>query len=416
MKNNNPDIVPQNFVPAAFLPEARAGARALRQSKIREVANAGMGRQGVLPFWFGEPDEVTPQFIRDAAIASIQAGETFYSHSYGIPELRQALADYTTRLHGELHGPFGVDNICVTNSGMGALTMSFQSLISPGDRVVVVTPVWPNLVEGPRILSADAHTVALDFDAHRGWTLDLQKLLDALTPETRVVVINSPNNPTGWTLTRDEQRVILDHCRKLGIWIIADDAYERIVFNDGTPDTTHRGAAPSFLDLATREERVIATNTFSKSWLMTGWRLGWVTGPALLLKDLGKLIEYNTSCSPMFVQRGGVMAVTQGEETTRRFVARLQASRDYLHRALAEIDGVEAVSPPGALYAFFRVRGMTDSLAFCKRLIDQTGLGLAPGAAFGPEGEGFVRWCFASSEERLADGVARLKRGLAAKD
>ena len=387
--------------------EAREGARALRQSRIREVANAGMGREGVLPFWFGEPDEVTPQFIRDAAIASLNAGETFYTHSFGIPALRQALSDYTARLHG-VSSP---DNIAVTNSGISALMMCFQTLISPGDRVVVVTPVWPNLVEGPRIMSAAVETVALDFDATRGWTLNLERLLAALTPATRLVVLNSPNNPTGWTLTRAEQQVILDHCRKHGIWILADDAYERIVFDSSSPNAV----APSFLDIAGRDERIVSTNTFSKAWLMTGWRLGWITGPTSLLKDLGKIIEYNTSCAQMFVQRAGVAAVTEGDATTQRFVARLQAARDFLHTELAQIDGIEAVSPPGALYAFFRVRGMTDSVAFCKGLIESTGLGMAPGAAFGPEGEGFVRWCFASNHERLADGIARLKRGLAIK-
>jgi len=393
------DIVPQNLK-TSF---AREGARALRQSKIREVANAGMGRAGVLPFWFGEPDEVTPQFIRDAAVASLQAGETFYTHSFGIPELRSALGEYTAGLHGAC----AAENIAVTNSGISALMMCFQTLISPGDRVVVVTPVWPNLVEGPRIMSASVETVALDFDARRGWGLDLEKLLTALTPATHLVVLNSPNNPTGWTLTRAEQQVILGHCRKHGIWILADDAYERIVFNGKV--------APSFLDIAARDERVVSTNTFSKAWLMTGWRLGWITAPTSLLKDLGKIIEYNTSCAQMFVQRAGVAAVTQGESTTQRFVARLKTASTFLHRELAQIDGIEAVAPPGALYAFFRVRGMTDGLAFCKDLIETTGLGLAPGAAFGPEGEGFVRWCFASSEERLADGIARLKQGLASR-
>ena len=398
-------IVP-HIPPSPQGASAREGARALRQSKIREVANAGMGRDGVLPFWFGEPDEVTPQFIRDAAIASLNAGETFYTHSFGIPELRAALSDYTARLHGNC----APDNIAVTNSGISALMMCFQTLISPGDRVVVVTPVWPNLVEGPRIMSARIETVALDFDARRGFTLDLQKLLAALTPATRLVVLNSPNNPTGWTLTRAEQQVILEHCRKHGIWILADDAYERIVFDNASA----QGAAPSFLDIAARDERIVSTNTFSKAWLMTGWRLGWITAPTVLLKDLGKIIEYNTSCAQMFVQRAGVAAVTHGESTTQRFVARLKRARDFLHRELAQIDGIEAVAPPGALYAFFRVHGMTDGLGFCKQMIETTGLGMAPGAAFGPEGEGFVRWCFASSEERLADGVGRLKRGLAA--
>ena len=379
---------------------ARDAVRALSQSKIREVANVGMGREGVLPFWFGEPDEVTPAFIREAAIASLDAGETFYNQNLGIPELRDALAGYVARLHGSC----APDNIAVTNSGMNALMLCFQALISPGDRVVAVTPLWPNLIEGPKILSADVHAVPLHFDAQFGWRLDLGKLIAALTPQTRVLILNSPNNPTGWTIDSASQRVLLEHCRKHGIWILADDAYERIYFA--------ADAAPSFLDIANADDRVVSANTFSKSWLMTGWRLGWITGPAALIADVGKIIEYNTSCAQMFVQRAGVAAVTQGDAVTRGFVARLKGARDFLHRELASIDGIEAVAPPGAMYAFFRIRGMTDSLAFCKRLVSAHDLGVAPGAAFGPEGEGFVRWCFAAGEERLAEGVRRLRRGL----
>ena len=384
-------------------PVARAAIRALANSKIREVANAGMGRAGVLPFWFGEPDEVTPAFIRDAAIDSINAGETFYNPNMGIPELRAALAAYSARLHGT----GSADNIAVTNSGMNALMLCFQALIAPGDRVVAVTPLWPNLIEGPKILSGRVTTVALNFDRQLGFRLDLDRLIAALTPDIRVLIINSPNNPTGWTLTGAEQQVILDHCRGCGIWILSDDAYDRLYFGAAAG-----GAAPSFLDLAAPDDRVVSANTFSKSWLMTGWRLGWITGPAALLADIAKIIEYNTSCAPVFVQRAGVVAVTQGDAVTQRFVTRLAHARDFLHRQLATIDGIEAVAPPGAMYAFFRVRGMTDSLALCKRLVRDHGLGLAPGIAFGPEGEGWVRWCFAAGDDTLAEGVRRLRQGL----
>ena len=384
-------------------PVARAAIRALVNSKIREVANAGMGRAGVLPFWFGEPDEVTPAFIRDAAIDSINAGETFYNPNMGIPELRAALAAYSARLHGT----GSADNIAVTNSGMNALMLCFQALIAPGDRVVAVTPLWPNLIEGSKILAGQVTTVALSFDRQLGFRLDLDRQITALTADTRVLIINSPNNPTGWTLTGAEQQVILDHCRGCGIWILSDDAYDRLYFGAAAG-----GAAPSFLDLAAPDDRVVSANTFSKSWLMTGWRLGWITGPAALLADIAKIIEYNTSCAPVFVQRAGVVAVTQGDAVTQRFVTRLAHARDFLHRQLATIDGIEAVAPPGAMYAFFRVRGMTDSLALCKRLVRDHGLGLAPGIAFGPEGEGWVRWCFAAGDDTLAEGVRRLRQGL----
>ena len=383
---------------------AREVVRGLRASKIREVANAGLARNDVLAFWFGEPDEVTPAFIRQAGADALHAGETFYTHNLGIPELREAIASYVTRLHR----PAGVDNIAVTNSGMSALMLTTQALVGPGDRVVAVTPLWPNLVEIPKILGAAVLCVELQF-GEAGWTLDLDRLLGALTPGTRAVYLNSPNNPTGWTLGPEGQRAILDHCRRHGIWIVADDAYERLCYEGGRTGNV----APSFLDLSETGDRVVSTNTFSKSWLMTGWRLGWIVAPGELIPDLAKLVEYNTSCAPPFVQRAGVVAVTDGDSVIAKTVERLRHARDVLHTSLRATPGIEAVAPPGAMYAFFRVAKLTDSLDFCKRLVAETGLGLAPGIAFGPEGEGFVRWCFASSEARLTDGVDRLRQFLA---
>jgi aspartate/methionine/tyrosine aminotransferase len=203
------------------------------------------------------------------------------------------------------------------------------------------------------------------------------------------------------------QKQILEHCRRLGIWIVADDAYDRMWFGDGA-------AAPSFLDIAQEGDRLVSTNTFSKSWLMTGWRIGWLVAPPELALQIGKLIEYNTSCVPLFIQRAGLVAVQSGEKVIQRTVERYRRARDFLIPQLNSIPGVQAATPPGAMYAFFRVAGMTDSLAFCKRLVVEANLGLAPGVAFGPEGEGFVRWCFASSEERLVEGVERLRKAVSA--
>ncbi|HSG77790.1 MAG TPA: pyridoxal phosphate-dependent aminotransferase [Burkholderiales bacterium] len=381
---------------------ARAAVRELTASKIRELFNAGIGRKDVVPFWVGEPDEPTPEFIRKAGIASIEAGELFYSSNYGIAELREALAAYLTRLHRTT----APGEVVVTSAGVNALMLVSQLLVDPGDRVVEVVPLWPNLQEIPKILNARVATVALEFSPE-GWRLDLRKLLDALKPGTKALYLNSPNNPTGWTISREDQRAVLEHCRRHGIWIFADDAYERLYF-----EGNH--VAPSFLDLAEPGERVISTNTFSKSWLMTGWRLGWAVLPAALVADMGKLVEYNTSCAPVFVQRAGLAAVTQGEPVIARTLERFRKARDFLVQELRAIPGVEVASPSGTMYAFFRVRGMTDSLGFCKRLVAEHGLGLAPGAAFGPEGEGYVRWCFAADQAKLADGAARLRKALGA--
>ena len=379
---------------------ARAAVRSLAASKIRELYNEGLGRRDVLGFWVGEPDQPTPQFIRDAATASIAAGELFYTHNLGIGELRDALAAYLARLHR----PTTREQVAVTSAGVNALMLASQLLIDPGDRVVEVVPLWPNLQEIPKILGAEVATVALEFSPH-GWTLDVQKLIDELRPGTRALYLNSPNNPTGWTISRPEQRALLEHCRRHGIWIFADDAYERLYFGSG-------GIAPSFLDLMNEDDRVISTNTFSKSWLMTGWRLGWLVVPPSLVADLGKLIEYNTSCTPVFVQRAGIAAVREGEALVAHSVERLRRARDFLVAELRQLPRVAVAVPAATMYVFFRIAGMADSLAFCKALVRDHGLGLAPGAAFGPAGEGYVRWCFAAELEKLADGVARLRRAL----
>jgi aspartate/methionine/tyrosine aminotransferase len=394
---------PENPEPLA----ARAAVRALAASKIRELVNAGIGRKDVLPFWVGEPDEPTPDFIRRAGIASIEAGEVFYSHNLGLYSLRKALAAYITRLHR----PTSAEEIAVTSAGVNALMLVSQLLLDPGDRVVEVVPLWPNLQEIPRILGANVATVALEFSP-QGWRLDLERLLGELKPGTKALYLNSPNNPTGWTIARQAQRAILEHCRRHGIWVFADDAYERLYYEGVKDAASGEGVAPSFLDLAEAGERVISTNTFSKSWLMTGWRLGWAVVPAALEADLGKLIEYNTSCAPVFVQRAGIAAVTQGEPVIAHTLARFRRARDFLVGELRKLPGVEVALPAGTMYAFFRVRGVADSLAFCKQLVAGYGLGLAPGAAFGPQGEGFVRWCFAAGEDKLAEGVARLRKAL----
>ena len=385
----------------------RQAIRELEESKIREVANAGMGRDDVLPFWFGESDEVTPEAVRAAGIASLQAGETFYSHNLGLPELREAVASYTGRLHGQV----GVERIGITSGGVNALIVAMQALIDAGDRVVAVTPVWPNLTAQPRILGADLHCVALAPDAGGAWRLDLPALLAAITPATKLLVVNSPNNPTGWTLSKAEQQAILDHCRATGTWILSDEVYERLYYRGDTAN----GAAPSFLDIADPGDRLVVVQSFSKAFLMSGWRLGYLVIPPDMTPHIGKLLEFNTSCAPVFVQRAALAALEQAETITPRIVAHLKRCRDTLVPRLQALPGVHTSAAPGGMYAFLRIEGEGDSLQLAKRLVAEVGLGLAPGIAFAPEAEGWLRWCFASRElarlergaQRLADWLAR---------
>jgi aspartate/methionine/tyrosine aminotransferase len=376
----------------------------LEESRIREVANAGMGRADVLAFWFGESDEVTPDFIRQAAIDSLNKGETFYCHNLGLLELREAISEYMSARHG----PIGVDRLAVTSGGVNALMLAMQQLVDAGDEVVAVTPVWPNLTAQPAILGARVTCVALQ-PVNGAWVLDMAQLLGSVTAATKLLILNAPNNPTGWTLSRAEQQQILDHCRRTGTWILADEVYERLYY-----EPTANGCAPSFLDVAQVDDRLVVVHSFSKSFLMTGWRLGWLVMPPAMTPHMSKLVEFNTSCASVFTQRAGVAALKGTDAVTPQVVAHLKLCRDTLIPLLQAIPGVQVAPALGGMYAFFKLEGHDDSLATAKRLVVEAGLGLAPGDAFAPEARGWLRWCFASKDlQRLEQGVDRLKAWLA---
>ncbi|MEO5660559.1 MAG: pyridoxal phosphate-dependent aminotransferase [Polaromonas sp.] len=387
----------------------------LEESMIRQVANAGMGRTDVLKFWFGESDEVTPAFIRDAAIASLQQGETFYAHNLGLPELREAIARYSTGLRCVGAAPIGAGRIAVTSGGVNALMLAVQALVDAGDEVVAVTPVWPNLTAQSLIMGAQLRCVSLKPLAGQ-WQLDMAELLAAITPKTKLLIVNAPNNPTGWTLSRAEQEAILAHCRATSTWILADEVYERLYF-----EITPNGCAPSFLDIAAPEDRLVVAHSFSKSFLMTGWRLGWLVMPPAMTPQMGKLVEFNTSCAPVFIQRAGLVALQRTDDVTPQLVAHLKTCRDTLLPLLQAVPGVEVAPAKGGMYAFFRLTDQErfgDSLETAKRLVVEAGLGLAPGNAFmvnpTADAQGWLRWCFASRDAaRLGQGVDRLKHWLA---
>lgn len=384
-------------------PSSRSAVQQLGLSRIREVANAGFGRTDIERFWFGESDQTTPAYIRDSAIAAIREGRTFYSHNNGIAGLRAELSAYLERLHGQAFSP---SRISVTSSGVSALMIAMQALLDPGDAVTMVTPVWPNVTEIPQILGARVDRVALAPTA-TGWRLDLDKLLSRISADTRLVVLNSPGNPTGWVIPAEDQKILLAHCRRLGVWVLCDDVYERLVFGPGST------VAPSLLKLADPEDRVIGVNSFSKAWLMTGWRLGWLVAPAAMETDLGKLIEYNTSCTPEFIQAAGLTALAEGEPHVAALRKSLMDASAFMADQLQAIPGVDIAPPAGGMYVMLRIAGEDDAVSLCKRLVHEANLGLAPGEAFGPESAGWIRWCIATDIGRLRLGVERLANWIA---
>ena len=366
-------------------------------SRIREVSNIGMARPDVTALWFGEGDRPTPSFICEAAARAMAAGRTYYTANNGIPELREAIARYATRLHG---GPIAAEGVTVTASGVNALMLVMQTLVDPGDNVVMVTPVWPNCANGIEIvLAGEVRRVALT-PGDRGWQLDVERLFAACDARTRAIFINSQGNPTGWMAGAEVYRALRDFARRKRIWIVSDEVYERIVYD--------RPCAPSALDGATADDPVIAVNSFSKAWCMTGWRLGWIVHPPGLASMLAKITEMNMSGPAMFAQDAGVVAIGQGEGFVREIVDDYRRAREVVVQRLGAMPRVQLARPEAAFYAFFRVDGMSDSLATAKQVLDRTDVGLAPGIAFGPEGEGWLRLCFATSPQRLSEALDRL--------
>ena len=378
-------------------PFIRPDIAALRETPIREVARMGMGREGVIPLWFGEPDQPTPDFINQAASRALAAGHTFYTLNRGIPELRQALADYMTGLHGVAIAP---ERVSVTASAMNAIAILMQSLVGPGDNAVLVVPLWPNIEGTVRIMEAEPRAVPLQEEGG-AWRLDLEHLFAAVDARTRLILVNSPNNPTGWLMEREQQRAVLDFCRQRGIWLIADEVYDRIVYD--------RPVAPSLLDIADADDPLIRVNSFSKSWAMTGWRLGWITAPESFAPVIEKMNEFNIASATTMAQHAGVVALAEGEPFIAETVARYGRARDLVYQRLGAMPRVELVRPEAAFYAFFGVEGMPDSLTFAKELVTECGVGLAPGCAFGPTGEGHLRLCFAASLERLSEAMDRIE-------
>jgi aspartate/methionine/tyrosine aminotransferase len=374
----------------------RPTARTLPESGIVRVFNHGRSKPGLIPLWAGEGDLPTPQFICEAAAKSMAAGETFYTHNRGIPELRTSLARYFSRIYDQ---PFSMEEFFVTGGGMQAVQIAVQATCGDGDEVLVPAPAWPNF-EGALAING-AKVVAVPMTLERdGWTLPLDKLFGAVTARTRAIVINSPSNPTGWTASRDELRAILEFARAKGLWIIADEIYGRFYF--------HGLLAPSFLEFRRPDDRLIFVNTFSKNWAMTGWRIGWLQAPPELGQIIESLVQYNTSGVATFMQRGAIAAIEDGEPFVAQQLARAKAGREIVSKALGAFNSVRSVPPAGAFYSFFAIDGMKDSMQAALRLVDEANVGLAPGIAFGPAAEGYFRVCFLRSAAPLEEAMQRL--------
>ncbi len=378
--------------------------RELRPNGIVEVAGLGLDRPGLIPLWFGESDLVTPAFIRDAAAKALAEGKTFYTWARGIPELRQAIADYHRRT---LNVAIDPERVTVPGAAMLAILMALSSVIETGDNTVIVAPVWPNIFHAAQVAGADVRLVRLDEDWRQSrWQLDLDKLFDRCDARTKAIFLSSPNNPTGWMASREEQQVLLDFARRRGIAIISDEVYGTLIY-DG------RRHAPSFLEIAEENDPVFVINSFSKPWAMTGWRIGWLTHPRNLAEAMRILSPCFNTGTTTFNQYGALAALTpEGDAFREQLRLRCEKNRALVKDFIARQNRLRWIEPDGAFYGFLQIEGLTDSLALAKDLVIRANVGTAPGSAFGlgdPRDESYVRICFARDADGLAEGLKRIE-------
>jgi aspartate/methionine/tyrosine aminotransferase len=381
----------------------------LATNGIAQVAALGLGDPDIVPLWFGESDLVTPRFIRDAAKRALDDGKTFYSGQRGILPLRQALSDFHKRMVG---AEVAVERISIPGAATLAMVTALQCLVETGDNVVIVSPIWPSIFEAARVVGAEIRFARLeeDWGAAR-WHLDMQKLFDKCDGRTKAIFVCSPGNPTGWVMTRDEQRALLDFARRRGIAIISDEVYGTLIF-DGSRH------APSFLEIAGPDDNLFVVNSFSKPWAMTGWRIGWLVHPLRLDAAMKVITIANNTGPTSFAQYGALAALSpEGDAFRAEMLARCRAGRDVVQDFIDGQNRIRWMRPEGAFYGFLKIDGMTNSLKFAEDLLLRARVGVAPGSAFSaPEdtaADSYIRICFAQDQDRLREGLKRIAAAVA---
>lgn len=379
--------------------------RQIRDMPLENIANiakqAFSKDSDVIPLWFGEGDVNTPAFISEAVTAAMKAGHTFYSHQNGIPELRQTLATYLSGLN---QNPVTPDRITVTSGGMPAIMLAIQLTVNAGDNIIIIDPVWPNITGITKMVGGEVRSVSMD-STDEGWVLDMNKVEAACDDRTSAIFFASPGNPTGAMLSVEVQKQLLELGRKRGIWIISDEVYSRMAYD--------RNVVSSFLDICEEEDRVIIINSFSKSWSMTGWRLGWLVHPPSLEKTMAMMVQYTSSGTTTFLQYGGIAAIEQGEDFVKFMSDYCKTGMEIACDALDEIPRVILHQrPEAAMYVFFEIDGMSDSKTACLDILQKSDVGLAPGYFFGEGSQSFLRLCYCRSPESLRIAMERLKQAL----
>ena len=362
--------------------------------RARELEDAG---RSIVHLEIGEPDFETPEHISAEAVTAIQKGDTHYVSSWGIVELRRAVQDATENSRGFRPD---LDQVLVTPGANIATYIAIRCLVDPGFEVLIPDPGFPTYQAS--VVAAGVKGIPYQLSEENSFRISADLIESQITDRTRLIVLNSPSNPTGAVTPPEEIRRVYELAEKHDLYIFSDEIYARMIFDSVA------FSSPGSLDLC--RERVIISNGFSKAFAMTGWRLGVMIGPAAVMAKMMLFLQTTLSCVPPFVQRAGIAAITGGQGQVNNMMQAYQRRRDLVVSGVRDCRGLSTPTPGGAFYLFPSIeRTGLSSDEFGRRLLEEAGVAVVPGGHFGPSGEGHVRLSFASNEDLLAEGIRRLR-------
>lgn len=380
------------------LPPVTNRAASVKRSEIRVMFDLAEQQGGdLVRLELGEPDFDTPAHIVDAASRAARNGATHYTQNAGILELRQAIADWTAATDGVSVDP--QTELLVTTGGMEALHLALLTVANPGDDVVIPTPSWPNYVSATKLANANPVEVALP--AETGFQLDADRVVDAMSEDTAVVLLASPSNPTGRVYDEAAIERVIEAAIRYDAYVVADEVYKGLTYGENVR---------SVAEFTDHPDRVLTVDSFSKRFAMTGWRIGWLAGPEKVLDTATKIRESTTSCTSTVAQHAAIAALTGPSEPLEEMRSSFHERRDYVVDRVESIPGIHGHPPEGAFYAFIDVSALDGtSVEVAKRLLNEYGVATAPGTAFGDGGDGYLRLNFANSLDRLEVGFDRIE-------
>jgi len=367
-------------------------------ARVQEMEKQG---KEIIHFEIGDPDFKTPENIIEEACSSLRRGETHYTSSMGLYDLRVAACDATE--HSRHFRP-DINQVLITPGANIIIYYAIRCLVDPGDEVIVPNPYFPTYLSVIRFCNVNPIFIPLkEENEFRMNPLDIR---GRMTEKTRLIIINSPHNPTGSLMTREELDEVYNIAEKNDVYLLSDEVYSRMIY-----DESNRFYSPSMRDGC--KERTILTNGFSKAFAMTGWRLGCVIGPPDVIQKMGLLLQTTSSCVSPFIQRAAIEAVSGKQDTVWEMIKEYKARRDLLVQGLNDLPGVNCLNPGGAFYVFPNIRGTgMDDETFAKVMLEEAGVALLPGSNFGENGSGFVRLCYATSQENIVKGLNGMKKCL----